>query len=101
MGDRLPFLGFMKQRRRIKLIAVVFVICAALFVYARSQQLRPKPIAPQCNKDASNAPCYLVLTAVATDDKGAQTTSSPITIHIKPRQKCEGRGCPQPCTECR
>lgn len=69
---------------KLKLIALLVIISLALLVY--SQKVKPKT-EPMCNEKASNAPCYVILTAVATDNKGAQTVSKPVTIHIVKRRR--------------
>lgn len=69
-------------------------------VIGRDSALTGKSKEPECvfdpptSTNAINAPCYAVITAIATDDKGATAVSAPVVIHFKPRRQC-GRGwCP-------
>jgi len=47
---------------------------------------------PPQSTNATNAPCYTILRAVATDNSGAQTASEPTVVHIT---KCVGKNCPR------
>jgi hypothetical protein len=44
---------------------------------------QPCRFSPAESTNSINAPCYAIVTAVATDNQGAQTISAPVLVHFK------------------
>ncbi len=84
----------MKAKRSVIIVLVLAVAGVAAGNYIRGEKAKSilcQPEEPLCifepkkSTNAINAPCYTVLTAVATDDQGAESTSEPVVVHFVPK----------------
>ncbi len=84
----------MRAKRSVIIVLVLAVAGVAAGNYFRDEKAKSilrQPEEPLCifepkkSTNAINAPCYAVLTAVATDNQGAQSTSDAVIVHFVPK----------------